>query len=187
MKVTNAVAQLFAVFSFLTFGSLLIIVSLHLLAFDDAILKIQEIYQDPWWSVQVGAVGLMMIILGLVFSKTLVKSVRPNEALIFQSEVGPMVVSTGVLESSALKAVRQFTLVKSAKVKVNINGKNVELKLRLVLWTSNQVTALLTEVQNAVLERVKKLLGAENQVTVTCDVKGIEDSEPLVRETGKGR
>ena len=62
MKVTSALAQLFAIFSFLTLGSLMIIVSLHLLAFDDAILKLQEIYQNPWRSVQVGVVGLVFII-----------------------------------------------------------------------------------------------------------------------------
>lgn len=187
MKVTNAFAQLFAIFSFLTLGSLFIIVSLHLLAFDDAILKIQEIYQDPWRSVQVGVVGLMLIVLGLVFSKSLVKSTRPNEAVIFQSEVGPMVVSTGVLQNSALKAIKQFTLVKSAKVKVNLNGKNVELKLRLVLWTGNQVTELLSEIQAAVLARAKRLLGAENKVTVICDVKGIEETETISRETENAR
>ena len=45
MKVANAFAQLFAILAFLTLGSLMIIVSLHLLAFDDAILKVQEIIQ----------------------------------------------------------------------------------------------------------------------------------------------
>jgi len=183
MKVAHAFAQLLAVFSFLTLGSLLIIVSLHLLAFDDAILKLQEIYQDPWRSVHVGIVGLMLIVLGLVFSKALVKSVRPNEALIFQSEIGPMVVSTSAIESSALKAIKQFTLVKSTRVKINLAGKNVEVKLRLVLWTSNQVTSLLSEIQSAVLKRVQRLLGPENIVTVTCDIKGVEETETLFRET----
>ena len=47
MKASNAFAQIFAVFAFLTLGSLMIIVSFHLLAFDDAILKIQEIIKVP--------------------------------------------------------------------------------------------------------------------------------------------
>ena len=69
MKVTTAFSQLLAIFSFLTLGSLLILVSLHLLAFDDAILKLQEIYQDPWRAAHVGIVGLLLIVLGIVFSK----------------------------------------------------------------------------------------------------------------------
>ena len=184
MKVTTAFAQLFTVFFFLTLGSLLIIVSLHLLAFDDAILKLQEIYQSPWRSVQVGIVGLMLIILGIMYSKSLVKSVRPNEALIFQSEIGPMVVSMSALEGTALKAVKQFTLVKSAKVKVNLIGKNVELKLRLVLWTSHDVTSLLAEIQSAVLKKIQRLLGPENQATVVCDIKGFDETRTDHQESG---
>lgn len=187
MKVTSAFAQLFAIFSFLTLGSLLIIISLHLLAFDDAILKLQEIYQNPWRSVQVGVVGLVFIVLGLAFSKALVKSGRPNEAVIFQSEIGPVVVSTNAIEIAALKAVKRFSLVKTVKVKVDINGKNVEVKLRLTLWSGSQVSSLLAELQQEVLARIKRLLGPENIVTVTCDVKGFEDNEPLFQDAARSK
>src|SRR3990167_9283517 len=101
MKVANAFAQLFAILAFLTLGSLMIIVSLHLLAFDDAILKVQEIYQSTWRSIQVGVVGLIFIVLGLAFAKMLVKAGRPNEAIFFQSELGPMVVSADTLANTA--------------------------------------------------------------------------------------
>jgi hypothetical protein len=185
MKVTSAFAQLFAIFSFLTLGSLMIIVSLRLLAFDDAILKLQEIYQSPWRSVQVGVVGLVFIILGINFSKTLVKSGRPNEAVIFHSEIGPMVVSASAIEMAALKAIKHFTLVKKARIKINISGKDVEVKLRLKLWAGGSVPSILGELQEAVSSRVGRLLGPENQVTVTCDVKGMEDSESSVQESGK--
>ena len=176
MKVANAFAQLFAILAFLVLGSLMIIVSLHLLAFDDAILKVQEIYQSSWRSVQVGLVGLVFIILGLAFAKMLVKAGRPNEAVIFQSEIGPMVVSSDTLGNADVKAVKRFPLVKSVKVKVNVIGRNIELKLRLVLWAGGHVPAILADLQQEVQQRVKRLLGAENQLIVICDVKGIEES-----------
>ena len=176
MKVSNVFAQLFAIFALLTLGSLMIIVALHLLAFDDAILKVQEIYQSPWRSVQVGVVGLVLIILGLAFAKMLVKAGRPNEAVFFQSEIGPMVVSAGTLGNTAVKAVKRFPLVKNVKAKVLITGKNVEIKLRLVLWAGGHVPAVLAELQQEVQQRVKRLLGLENQLIVICDVKGIDDA-----------
>ena len=176
MKVTNAFAQLFAILAFLTLGSLMIIVSLHLLAFDDALLKVQEIYQSSWRSVQVGVVGLVFIILGLAFAKMLVKAGRPNEAIIFQSEIGPMVVSSGTLANAAAKAVKNSSLVKSVKVKVNLLGRNVEIKLRLVLWAGGHVSTVLSELQQEVQQRLKRLLGPDNHLTVICDVKGIEEA-----------
>jgi len=105
----------------------------------------------------------------------LVKAGRPNEALIFQSEIGPMVVSSATLGNAAAKAVKRFPLVKSVKVKVNLIGRNVEIKLRLVLWSGGHVPAILAELQQEVQQRVKRLLGVENLLTVICDVKGIED------------
>lgn len=175
MKVSNAFAQIFAIFALLTLGSLMIIVSLHLLAFDDAILKVQEIYQSPWRSAQVGVVGLVLIALGLAFAKMLVKAGRPNEAVFFQSEIGPMVVSAGTLGNTAVKAAKRFPLVKNVKAKVHITGKNVEIKLRLVLWAGGHVPAVLAELQQEVQQRVKRLLGPDNALVVICDVKGIDD------------
>jgi len=139
MKVGNAFAQLFAIFSFLTLGSLMIIVSLHLLSFDDAILKLQEIYQDPWRSVQIGLTGLVFIVLGLAFSKMLVKSGRPNEAVIYHSESGPMVVSIEAIQNTAYKTIKRFSLIKSGRVKVIITGKDIEVKLRLYLMETTDL------------------------------------------------
>ncbi|HOW87454.1 MAG TPA: alkaline shock response membrane anchor protein AmaP [Candidatus Omnitrophota bacterium] len=187
MKVASAFAQLFAILAFLTLGSLMIIVSLHLLAFDDAILKVQEIYQSSWRSGQVGVVGLIFIGLGLAFAKMLVKSGRPNEAIIFQSEVGPMVVSAATLGNAAAKAIKHFPLVKGVKVKVNIIGKNVEIKLRLALWAGGHVPTVLSELQQEVQQRVKRLLGAENQLTVICDVKEIDEAGTGLQDFGNLR
>jgi hypothetical protein len=184
MKVANAFSNIFAIFAFLTLGSLMIIVSLHLLAFNDAILKIQEIYQSPWRSAQVGVVGLVFIVLGLAFAKMLVKAGRPNEAVFFQSEIGPMVVSAHTLGSTAVKAVKRFPLVKSVKAKIHIIGKNVEIKLRLVLWTGGHVTTVLSELQQEVQQRVKRLLGPENHLILICDVKGIDDAGAGLQEIG---
>lgn len=176
MKVVNAFAFFLAVFAFLMLGSLLIIVSLHLLSFEDAILKVQEVYQNPWRSLQFGIVGLVFIALGLMFAKMLVKEGRPNEAIIYHGEAGLAVVSTTTIESTAFKAVRHFPLVKSARVKVTIAGKNVEMRIRLQLWSGGDVPAILAELQEEVSRRVKRLLGPENQLVITCDVRSIEEA-----------
>lgn len=184
MKVTTAFAQIFAILAFLTLGSMMIIVALHLLAFDDAILKVQEIYQSSWRSTQVGVTGLVFIVLGLAFAKLFVKAGRPNEAIIFQSEIGPMVVSSRTLANAAVKAAKRVPFVKSVKTKVNILGKKVELKLRLVLWSGGQVSSALSSVQEEVQKRVTRLLGPENQLIVICDVRGIEEAGASLQELG---
>lgn len=183
MKVLNAFAQLFAVFAFLMLGSLLMLVAFHLLSFDDAVFKLKEIYDSTWRSSQVGFVGLLFIVVGLAFSKILVKMGRQTEAVIFQSERGPMVVSAAAIKDVAKKITKRFPLVKESKVKVLIHAKKVEVKLRLVLWSGGQVPVILESLQGEIQDRVKKLLGAENQVEINCDVKKIVQSESEIDMT----
>ncbi|MDD5218523.1 MAG: alkaline shock response membrane anchor protein AmaP [Candidatus Omnitrophica bacterium] len=182
MKVVNVFAQLFAIFAFLTLGSLLIIVSFHVLSLEDALLKVQDIYCTPAKSFQVGLTGLFFILVGLIFSKMLVKSGRNAEAIIFQSELGPIVVSVTAIEDVVKKVIKRFHLVKESKVKTIVHGKNVEIRLSLVLWSGGQVPELLSEIQDQIRSRIKKLLGTENRVEIHCDVQRIEDHDSELQE-----
>ncbi len=175
MKVFNVFAYIFAILASLTFGSLLMIVALHILSLDNAILRVQEIYQSPWRSFQTGLVGLVFIMVGLAFSKFLVKTGSPSEALILQTELGPLVVSVTAIEDVVKKILKRFHLVKDWKVKTLIRGKSVEVRLRLVLWSGGRVPELLAEIQSEISARVKKLTGPGSQLEVTCDVHRIED------------
>ena len=177
MKVVNVVAQLFATFVFLTLGSMLIIVALHILSLNDAIIRVQELYESPWKSIQIAAIGFLFIAIGLIFAKMLLKTGKQDEAIIIQSEVGPMVVSSRAIEDVVKKVIKRFHLIKESKIKTVIQGKTVELKLRLVLWAGGTVPELLIEVQNQVRTRLNKLLGGEVKLEINCDVQRIEDHE----------
>ena len=177
MKVFNAFAHLFAILAFLTLGSLLMIIAFHILSAEDAALQLRELYGSPWRSLQIGFLGLVFITVGLTFTRMLVKKNREPEALIFQSEMGPIVVSVMAIEDVAKKVLKHFHLVKDYKIKTLIQGKNVEIKLRLVLWSGARIQELLSEIQDEIRSRVMKLLGVENRLEIACDVLRIEDHE----------
>lgn len=185
MKVVNVFVQLFAIFAFLTLGSLLVIVSLHVLSLEDAVFKLRELYESPVRSVQLGLVGILFILAGLAFSKMLVKKGREAEAVIWQSELGPMVVSVTAMEDVVKKVLKRQHLVKEWKIKTLIHGKDVEIKIRLVLWSGGGVPKLLSEIQDEISSRLRKLLSAENKLEIVCDVQRIEDNslEETTQET----
>jgi len=182
MKVVNVFAQIFAIFTFLTLGSLLLLVSLHVLSVEDAIFKIREIYAAPAKSVQLGIAGLLCILVGLVFSKMLVKKGRESEAIMFQSEMGPVVVSVTAIEDVAKKVLKRFHRVKDWKLKTLLHHKDVEMKLRLVLWAGGEVPKLLKEIQDEICKRLRRLLGSESKFEIICDVHHIEDHELEVND-----
>ncbi len=185
MKPFNIFVQVFAVFAFLTLGSLLLIVAFHILALEDAVLQLQAIYDSGWRSFQTGLVGIVFILVGLAFARILVKHKRQAEALIYQSEIGPIVVSVAAIEDIVKKVLRHFHLIKEWKAKTRIDGKDVEIKLRLVLWSGARLHQFLQEVQEEVRQRVRKLLGDQNNLEVVCDVQRIEDHEVNLQETAR--
>jgi uncharacterized alkaline shock family protein YloU len=182
MKVINAFSTLFAVLSFLTLGSLTMMVALHLLSVEDAVAKIQEIYASPWRSLQTGMIGLLFIFVGLTFAKSLIKRGHQTEALIFQGEIGPIVVSTVAIEDVIKKILKRFHLVKGWKTKTSIDGRDVEIKLKLVLWSGGDVPSLLGGIQQEIRDRLRKILGAESRIEISCDVVRIEETQLEVEE-----
>lgn len=182
MKVVNAFANLFAVLAFLTLGSLLLMVGLHLLSVTDATARLQELYASPWRSVQTAMLGLLFILVGLTFAKTIVKHGRDTEVIIFQGGMGTIVVSSMAIEDIVKKIVKRFSLVKEWKAKTLIEGRNVEIKLRLVLWSGGDVPSLLNSIQQEIRDRLRKILGPEGKIEILCDVTRVEESELNIEE-----
>ncbi len=177
MKVFNVLAHVIAILAFLTLGSLLVIVSFHIISVEDATLQLRELYANPWRSVQTGCMGLVFIAVGLVFTRMLLKRRRQAEAIIYHSDRGPIVVSVTAIEDTVKKVLKHFHLVKDWKTKVLVQGKDVEIRLRLTLWSGGRIQELLVEIQEEIRARVKKMLGDENKLEITCDVQRIEDHE----------
>lgn len=175
MKVVNVFAQIFAIFAFLTLGSLLMIVALHVLSLEDAIFKLREVYENPIQSLHLGFIGVLFIVVGLIFSKMLVKKGRESDAIIYQGESGPMIISVTAVEDVIKKVLKRIHMVKEWKAKTLIHGKDLEIKLRLVLWSGAGVPKLLAEIQDEIGDRLRKMLGPDNRFEILCDVQRIED------------
>ncbi len=185
MKPLSLFALVFTIFAFLTLGSLLLIVAFHILVLDDAITQLSLIYDSSWQSFQTGIVGFVFIAVGLGFTRALIKQRRQEEALIYQSEIGPIVVSITAIEDVVRKVLKHFHLIKEWKVKTLIRDNNVEIRLRLVLWSGARIQGLLAEVQEEVRQRVRKILGGENRLEILCDVHRIEDHEVGLQESAQ--
>ena len=157
-------------------------VSLHLLSMEDALLKIREIYTSPWRTVQIGMVGILFILIGLAFAKTLIKRGRQTEALVFQGDIGLIVVSVTAIEDIIKKVLKRYSLIKEWKTKTLIDGREVEIKLRLVIWSGGDIPVLLGNIQQEIRDRLRKILGPESRLEILCDVVRIEETQLEMEE-----
>lgn len=176
MKIFDFFSHVFTIFAFLTLGSLLIIFGVHILSMDEAILRIREVYANPWKSSQTIMTGLLFITIGLSFAKNLVKKGK-IEAVILHSELGPVVISTQAIEDVTRKVLKRFHLVKETKVEAVIHQREIKVFVKLVLWSGGRIQDLLTEIQEEVRSRLIKLVGKTTKLIITCDVRHIEDHE----------
>ena len=112
---------------------------------------------------------------GLSFARTLVKNGRETDALIISGENGPIVLTMTAIEDAVKKVLKKFHLIKDWKIKSEVRGKSLYIKMHFVLWSGSKIPELLSEVQREVTIRLSKLITSENRVEVACDVLRIED------------
>lgn len=177
MKPFNAFVQLFTVFAFLTLGSFFILLSLHLLSLEDAMIKLQLIYSNGWESLQIGLTGLLFVTVGLFLARNFIKYGREEEILVIHGEAGPIVVSVYAIDDIARKILKKFHLVKDAKVKTIVRGNKVAVQLRLVLWSMGRMGDLLASIQEEVRMRVRKIIGEDASLEIRCEVREIQNHD----------
>ena len=79
------------------------------------------------------------------------------------------------IEDAVKKVLKKFHLIKDWKIKSEVRGKSLYIKMHFVLWSGSKIPELLSEVQREVTIRLSKLITSENRVEVACDVLRIED------------
>jgi len=184
MKIVNFFVYIFSVFAFLTIGSLMIIVSLHVLSMEDALLKVQYIYDDSWKSLQMGATGVLFIFIGLILSKTLVKLVRRDDDVVLYGKWGYMTVSIRAVNDLVQKVLRKFDIIKGMKTETTVNGNKLKIIADLSIVTGWNLPELINAIQSDISGRLKKMFGGEIELELAVNVtKILEPSSSLKLKT----
>ena len=159
MKVINFFIQVFSIFAFLTIGSLMIIVSLHVLSMEDALLKVQYVYENPWQSFQMGTTGVLFICVGLIFSKNLVKRTRRDDDVVLYGKWGYVTVSVRAIDDLIRKVLRKFNVVREMQIQTEVEANRLKIVANLAVLAGWNLPELISTIQNELSERLNKMLG----------------------------
>jgi len=170
MKVIHAFAYVFAIFAFLTFGSLMIIVSMHTLTMTDAILKVQDIYDSPWKTLQMGITGLVFMIVGIVFAKILIKQTRQSNDVILYGKWGHVNVSIRAINEVVRKGIRKFEAVQAMKVKTEAEVNQLRIKANISVLSGANLSELVHAIQAEISSKIQKMLGEEIEIIFNINV-----------------
>ncbi len=175
MKVVHFFIHIFSVLVYLTIGSLLVIMALHIVSMEDVFAAVREVYGGFWKATQTFGIGVLFIITGLAFAKLLIMRARSDDSLVYQSEMGRITVSLAAIEDIARKAIKKFLVVKECKIKTNLQDAELEIILKLTLWSSLNIPDLIRDVQEEVRQKLVRVLGMEYPLQIKAEVVKVEE------------
>ena len=181
MKIINLFIQIVTIFAFLTIGSLMIIVSLHVLSMEDALLKVQEVYENPWKSFQMGITGFLFIFIGLIYSKNLVKSSRRDDDVVLYGKWGYVTVSVRAINDLVRRVLRKFDVVREVQLETDVQGTKLKIVANLSVLSGWNLPELINTIQNDLTERLNKMLGGGVELELIVNVIKIVE-QPVLTE-----
>lgn len=179
MRLSRLFAYVFAAFVFLTIGSLMIIVSLHVLSMEDALLKVEELFESRWQSTRMGIAGLIFVIFGLVFSKLFVKSLKSSDDVILYGKWGTVHISIRMIEALVRKVLRKFEEITALKVSADTNASVLQIKADVSVETGSNVQELMNSIQVEITKKIRKVLGAEIDIDLVLKIGRISEKTQL--------
>ncbi len=181
MKIANVFVYAFATLAFLTVGSLMIIVSLHVLSMEDALLKVQYVYENPWQSLQMGISGIFFIITGLICSKALVKYIRRDDDVVMYGKWGYMAVSLQAMDDLVQKIIRKYDVVKKLQSDIHVEGNKMKVIAKLTVISGWNLPELINTIQTELSKKLNKMLGGGVELELDVNVNKIIDSDSHIK------
>ena len=180
MKLLTLFIDVFCIFVFLTLGSLMIIVALHILPMEDALIKVQAIYESGFQSFQLGVTGLLLIVTGLALSRMLVKKTKgDDDFFIVESEGGRLTITYTAINELVVRVLKRFDVIRQSSVATSYEQGVLKIVASINILPGWDLSELTRTIEHDVEERVAKMLRSKMPISVSINVTKIIEEAPL--------
>ncbi len=176
MRVFNFFVDVFCIIALLTFGSLMMIVALRVLPMEDALIKLQDLYDSGGQRFQIGIAGLFFIITGLALTKSLVKKVRSEDEFLVFGDGGQTTLRFSAINEIVRRALKKFDAVQSCEATSSFEQQVLKINIDLTVLSSADLQALKPLIEVEIKERILKIVGYEILIDVFMNVSKIVES-----------
>jgi len=176
MKVFNFFIDTFCIFALLTLGSLMMIVSLKILPLEDALIKLQDLYDSGPERFQIGVAGFVFIVAGLTLTKAMVKKMRGEDEFLVIGESGQTTLRFSAVNEMIQRSLKKFDSIRSCNVSSSFEQQVLKVNLELIAASSVDLQTLKPLIQNEIKEKISKILGYDILINVSINVSKIVES-----------
>ena len=177
MRFFNLLIDVFCIFALLTLGSLMLIVSFHILPMEDALIKVQELYETGAKQWQLGLTGLLLIVVGLALTKSLVKKTKTDDdLLIVDSESGRMAITYTAINDLTQRILKRFDAVRHASISTSYDQEKLKITASIHVLPGWNLAELTKVIEHDVEARVSKMLGSKVPIQIGINIAKIEET-----------
>ncbi|MBU2541181.1 MAG: alkaline shock response membrane anchor protein AmaP [Candidatus Omnitrophica bacterium] len=120
-----------------------------------------------------GLTGLLIILIGFVFSQIMFSRIKREKTIAFQTASGEVLVALNAVEDLIRKLTGDIEGIKEARPNVIASKKGIEINLRLALNADVHIPEFTGKVQELIKERIQEILGIDEAITVKIFVTKI--------------
>ncbi len=127
-------------------------------------------YQSNKYDVLVFVIGLVFFIISLVILTSGVRGKNNDKYVSTVNEKGEILISSGSIENIALNMSKRFQGVKDVRAKASFKGSDVNLGIRLQVYSDVNIPELCTGIQDRVKDSIESCTDIKvSDVSVTVD------------------
>jgi len=173
MKFIKSIAAVMQLAAFLIFGGLLVTLSLNVIPTSDILDTVSYLYADPNMKMILGAVGALLLIIGLVSANVSLGRIQSEKTIAFENPEGQVTVSLSAIEDYVKKSVRHLPEVKELRSKVTASKRGINIVCRATIFAESNIPQITERIQGIVKSRVHDMLGVEESINIKIHVTKI--------------
>ncbi|PIQ87225.1 MAG: hypothetical protein COV74_01505 [Candidatus Omnitrophica bacterium CG11_big_fil_rev_8_21_14_0_20_45_26] len=174
MKFLNFLIDIVGVFTFLTIGSLMLIVAFQILPMEDALIKLQMIYEVGFERIRFALTGIFLILLGLSLARVLIKkSKAEDDFFAVDGDVGRITVTFSTINQLSQKVLKSFDYIRHPVLTSRYLNGLLKVEIKAPMVVGQDLEKVRKQIEAEISQRIKKVLKCELPIEVRLKFSGL--------------
>jgi uncharacterized alkaline shock family protein YloU len=179
MAFIRKIVSLFFAVLFFAVGAVLVLAASAVIPAEDWAGIIANITESIAYQVTLGSFGIILIVTALVIPFRVAKNTRLRRQITFQNPDGEVTISITAIEEYIYRLTKEIAGISNVKARVSFGRNGINIISEVTIDAGSNIPKLTEEIQADIKNKVKTMLGVEEQINMVMRVKKITGRLPF--------
>ncbi|MBU0570779.1 MAG: alkaline shock response membrane anchor protein AmaP [Candidatus Omnitrophica bacterium] len=179
MAFIRKLVALFYSVLFFAIGVVLVIAASALVPAEDWAGMISNISRSAAYQIALMSFGGIMMITAVILPFRVSKNTRLRRQITFQNPDGEVTISIAAIEEYIYRAAKEISGISNVRSRVSFGRKGINIVSEVTINAGSNIPKLTEEIQSEIKNKVKTMLGVEEQITMVMRVNKITGRLPF--------